>query len=307
VDEMNREVPIILFAYRRPRHLERTLASLRRARVPLIHCFSDGPQTAEAEPSVAAVRRILRAVDWCQVVLVERPRNLGLGRSVREGVTSVLEQHDAVIVFEDDLVCAPGTYDYLVAALERYRDEPRVMSVTGWTHPRVTPRDVGGLPYFDGRTECLVWGTWRRAWQGMDRDAVSLMRECARRGIDVRRYGDDLPIMAEREMAQNIWAVRWTYLHILRGGLCLRPPRSLVEDIGHDSLATNAKAAGIWAAAPLTGAASLPRTWPPPIENTGCAALWRAACRRSWKRRVWDAGWDVIRRISQGIGPGSRP
>jgi hypothetical protein len=290
---MSEPIPVALFAYARPDHLRRTLDCLRENRVPLLYVFSDGPRTPDKAPAVTQVRQVLHAIDWCDVRLCEREKNLGLGRSILTGVTDVLGQHDSAIVFEDDLICVPGTYPYLCAALDHYRDEPAVMSVTGWTHPRVIPRDVTDQPYFDGRAECLVWGTWARAWRGMDQSAQTLIQQCRARGIDIYRYGADLPVMAEEERWRNIWAVRFLYLHILRGGLCLRPPRSLVEHTGADSLATNALADDGWANPPLQPCPPLPREWPAPVENPECATWWQIAygdrpIRRSLIRRIKD-------------------
>lgn len=266
-------VPVILFAYSRPDHLRRTLDCLRENQVPLIYAFSDGPRTPDKAPAVAQVREMLRAIDWCEVVLCERETNLGLGRSILTGVTAVLSKHEAAIVVEDDLVCVPGTCDYLCEALEHYRDDPRVMSVTGWTHPLVTPSDITDQPYFDGRAECWIWGTWARAWQGMQEDARTLMQKCQAEGIDVYRYGADLPGMAEVELQMNIWAVRFLYWHILNRGLCLRPPWSMVEHIGFDAEATNAKAES-WLKNPaLRPSPPIPAEWPEPAEHPACSRL----------------------------------
>src|SRR5262249_47596514 len=159
--------------------------------------FSDGPKSSKNEKDVQSVRQILRNIDWCELRLTERESNLGLGTSILAGVTEVLQKHNEVIVFEDDLICVPGTYEYLCAAMNHYREEQKVMSVTGWTHPLITPPDVTTFPYFDGRAECLVWGTWTRAWKGMDIPANELMRNCSRLGMDVYKYGADLVSMAE--------------------------------------------------------------------------------------------------------------
>ena len=271
-------VPIVLFAYDRPEHLRRTLNCLRVNRVPLIHAFSDAPKTSEKEAAVEQVRRMLRAVDWCELRLVERDRNLGLGLSVRTGVTDVFRQHEAIIVFEDDLVCVPGSYDWLCAAMERYREDPRVMSVTGWTHPRVTPSNIGVQPYFDGRSECLVWGAWRRSWQGMERSALEMIRECKAKGIDPCRYGADLVAMAQEERTRNIWAVRFLYNHIRQGTLCLRPPWSMVEHIGFDASATNSSGASWIQNPPLRPCPPVLPIWPEPVEHKDCAPLMRAMC-----------------------------
>jgi hypothetical protein len=269
-------VPVALFAYARPDHLQATLASLQNNHVPLIYAFSDSPRTTDKHAAVAEVRAILRGIDWCEVILKEHDTNLGVGRSILSGVTSVLARHDMALIFEDDLICVSGAYRYLSEALYHYRDDPAVMSVTGWTHPRITPGDVERNPYFDGRAECLVWGTWARAWHGMDRPAVRLMRTCAAQGLDIYRYGADLPRMALEEQQRNIWAVRWLYLHILQGGLCLRPPHSMVEHIGFDLQATNAPDGTVWANPALRPSPPLPVVWPAPREHEACAHLWQA-------------------------------
>jgi len=271
-------IPIILFTYARPDHLRRTLECLKANNVPLIYIFSDGAKTHDKEPAVKEVRKIIHEIDWCETIITEREKNLGLGKSILTGVTDVIRNEEMVIVFEDDLICVPGTYDFFCAALEYYRDDTRVMSVTGWTHPLVTPKDITDQPYFDGRAECWSWGTWARAWEGMlDHDALSLMKMCEDKGIDIYRYGADLTHMAKAELKQNIWAVRFLYWHIFNHGLCLRPPWSMVEVIGWDSEATNASTAGKWAAFPLNPCPPIPTRWPEPVEHPECPDL----CQKS--------------------------
>jgi len=274
---MSTTIPVTLFAYSRPDHLSQTLDYLRGNNVPLIYAFSDGPGAPEKAPAVARVREMLRQIDWCEVVICERETNLGLGRSILTGVSEVLSRHEATIIVEDDVICVPGTYDYIGAALRNYRDEPRVMSVTGWTHPLVTPSDVTDRPYFDGRAECLTWGTWARVWQGMHDDARTLMQKCRAEGFDVYRYGADLPAMAEVELEKNIWAVRFLYWHILNRGLCLRPPWSMVEHIGFDAEGTNATADSWIKNPPLKPCPPIPTEWPDASEHPACSRLWQKA------------------------------
>lgn len=273
-------IPVVLFAYARPDHLRRTLACLRENQVPLIYAFADGPKTPEVVERVNEVRQILHEIDWCEVQLAERAENLGLGKSILTGVTEVFQKHESIIVFEDDLTCVPGTYQYLCAGLRQYKDDPRVMSITGWTHPRVTPSTVTDQPYFDGRTDCLVWGTWRRAWQGMEQDSLAMMNVCEKRGLDIYRYGADLVEMAKIEKARNIWAVRFSFLHILNKGICLRPPYSLVEHIGYGTLSGNVSTReGYTWYVPLPEVCPpIPPIWPEAVENPECPRLWQREC-----------------------------
>jgi len=282
--------PVVLFAYARPAHLARVLASLRENAVPRLHVYADGAKGPEDAAAVAAVRALLRAVDWAEVRLVERAENLGLGRNVLAGVTAVAAEHEAFIVWEDDLVCVPGTYAWLCAALRHYADDPRVMSVTAWTHPRVTPGGLAGQPYFDARAECWVWGAWARSWRGMEQTALEKAAATGARGLAADAYGADLPAMARDEARKNIWAVRWLYHHLQHDGLCLRPPWSMVEHIGFD-VATNAGAAANWANPPLAAAPPVPEAWPVPQEHPACRSLWRAANPGGWRQlwRRWQA------------------
>lgn len=238
-----------------------------------MYVFSDGPLDYQISAEVDKVRKLLKQIDWCEVAVFESEKNLGLGKSILAGVTQVFENEDAAIVFEDDLICVPKTYEFLVSALIKYKDNSKVMSVTGWTHPRIAPRNVR-TPYFDGKAECWTWGTWSKHWSGMEFSARQLMKMCAQAGIDVEKYGNDLPKMAYQEETQNLWAVRWMYLHILKRGLCLRPPRSLVEHIGFDERATTSAGAERWKNPPLKPVPKNVR-WGASVEHPECSTLWK--------------------------------
>lgn len=293
-------IPVVLFAYARPDHLARTLGCLKNERVPLIHAFADGAKDGTDAAAVAETRALLRAIDWAEVRLEERAENLGLGRNVRAGVTAIAAKHEMFLVWEDDLICAPGTYAWLCAALRHYADDARVMSVTGWTHARVTPPDTGSAPYFDGHAESWVWGSWARAWRGMDAgNALEKMHAAERRGTPRDAYGADLPPMARDEERKNLWAVRWLYHHMEAGGLCLRPPWSLVEHIGFDAGATNAVAALGWENPPLRGAPPMPATWPEVREDPACRRLWQAANPGGW-RFLWRRVRAKLARMGGG-------
>ena len=270
-------IPVVLFAYARPDHLARALACLKQSRVPLVYAFADGAKGPGDAAAVTAVRGLLRAIDWAEVRLTERAENLGLGRNVLAGVTEVAARHEMFVVWEDDLVCVPGTYAWVVAALQHYATDPRVMSVTAWTHPRVTPAGVGDAPYCDARAECWVWGAYARSWRGMEQTAWEKIAALRTRGVSPEAYGADLPAMARQELRKNIWAVRWLYHHLQQGGLCVRPPWSMVEHIGFDANATNAATATAWANAALRAAPPLPAAWPEPREHPACRSLWQAA------------------------------
>jgi len=273
---MNSIVPVLVTAYNRPDYLLSLLDCLKADKIPLLYIYSDGPKSPEQNEPVIEVRNICKQIDWCEVNLIERDVNLGLGPSVRAAVTEVLTQHESVIVFEDDLICVPGTYNYLVAALSEYRKYENVMSVTAWTHPNIIPEDIVEQPYFDGKGECWAWATWKESWIGMDTHPIDMMLKCIAKGIDIKKYGSDLPKLAHQTIEKNTWAIGWWYLHFLKGGLCMRPPYSMAEHIGWDSRGTTAlEEMKVWSNPPLKPSPKIPDIWPEPIEHPECLILWK--------------------------------
>lgn len=290
-------VPVVLFAYRRPDLLGRTLETLRANDVPLIVAYSDGPRTAEDEAGVAASRAMLDGVRWTRVEHIARPVNFGLGRSIVEGMTEALQRFDAAICCEDDLHVVPGAYRWIVAALERYAADARVMSVSGWTHARLTPAGVGDQPYFSGRVNTLFWGTWRERWRGMERGtAGDRLAQVVAAGGDPERYGCDLPQYAAVEAQRNLWAIRWVTHHLAAGALSLCPPWTLAEHIGYDPRATNAVSDPSWVQEIPMTAPPIPASWPEPVEHPEIAALWRAAARADMAVAPRPSFWQRVRR-----------
>jgi hypothetical protein len=137
---------------------------------------------------------------------------------------------------------------------------------------------TGELPYFDGKAECWGWGTWRRAWKGMNESALEIMGRCVAAGIDIERYGTDMPKMAAEAKPRNLWAIGWWYLHILHGGVCLRPPHSLVESVGWDGRGVTTTPEMLeWHNPPLLPCPPHPAKWPDSMEHPDCPGLWKSA------------------------------
>jgi len=271
-------IPVVVFVYNRPDLLTKLLTSLKYEDIPLLYIFSDGAKNENDNVKVQEVRDILTNIDWCEKIIHEHSANLGLGKSIKFGVRKVFTDYNELIVFEDDLICTKGTYKYITTALEYYRNDEKVMSVTGWTHPSITPQNVQDKPYFDGKAECWSWGTWARAWSGMEKSALEIYNECVMQGIDIEKYGSDLPKMALEADEKNLWAIGWWYLHILRDGLCLRPPYSLIETTGWDGRGTTITPEMIeWANPPLKNCPPIPSSFPRTIENEECPLLWKKA------------------------------
>jgi len=232
--------PIALFTYNRLEHTKRTVEALKAnplAKDSLLFIFSDGPKNQEDSLKIERLRNYLRSVSGFKAVKVfENDENRGLAPSLIAGITQILEEHDTIIVFEDDIVCSPLTLEFLNDSLEIYKEDRNVGMIHG--HIETIP-DLPPL-FFGVNSGCLGWATWKRAWQEVNFDGPYLLNEIQNlhkeKEFDI---GGAYPYteMLKKQIAgkNSSWAVRVYASYFLKNILTLYPGKSYVQHIGFDS------------------------------------------------------------------------
>lgn len=241
--------PVVLFAYRRPDHLRRSLQSLAANPVACsthLTIYCDGPRDARDRESVELTREVAKKAEgFATVTVVERESNFGLAQSVITGVTEILTSHEKVIVMEDDLVVSPDFLAYMNEALDLYQDVEQVISIHGYMYavPEVLPQSV-----FLRGADCWGWATWRRGWELFESDSAQLLEQLERspdrEDFDFNGafpYRQMLKDQAEGKI--DSWAIRWYASAFLANKLTLYPGQSLVENIGQEGSGTHSVAA----------------------------------------------------------------
>lgn len=232
--------PIALFVYNRPKHTERTIKFLQQnllAPDSRLYIFSDGPKNNSDEEQVNEVRNFIKTVDgFKSVKVIESKTNKGLANSVIEGVTQLNNNYGQVIVFEDDLVSSPHTLTYFNEALNRYRNEDKVMHIGAYMYHL---KD-SNLPesFFYRAATSWGWATWQSAWQHFEPNIDKLIAQFDKRKINQFAIEGTMNFWKQmqdfKKGKNNSWAIRWYASIFLRGGLTLNPSQSLVNNIGHD-------------------------------------------------------------------------
>ncbi len=237
--------PITLFTYARPDHTRRTVEALLQNDHASSHdliVFSDAARTPEKRSAVDLVRAYLATVIGFQSVTVHhRPHNFGLAKSVIDGVTRVLFDHERIIVLEDDMVTSTHFLTYMNEALDKFSDDDRVISIHGYLFPVEL-----ALPeaFFLPGADCWGWATWRRGWHLFNPNGQALLDELKQRNLlksfDFNgAYGYSKMLKSQILGANDSWAVRWYASAFLAGKLTLYPGRSLVHNIGNDDSGTH--------------------------------------------------------------------
>lgn len=240
-----RPSPVVLFTYNRLEHTRKTLDALLQnelsGHTDLI-VYSDAPKNAGAEKSVNDVRAYLRSVSgFASVRIIEREKNFGLGKNIIAGVTDVLAEFGRAIVLEDDLLTSPFFLRFMNEALDKYENDDRVISIVGYLYPVET-----SLPdtFFIRGSDCLGWGTWKRAWDLFESDAKTLLSALETSGLYGEfDYNHNYPytqmLRDQAEGKVDSWAVRWYATAFVQNKLTLFPGHSLVYHNGNDGSGTN--------------------------------------------------------------------
>ncbi|WP_373515980.1 glycosyltransferase [Persicitalea sp.] len=239
--------PIALFCYNRPLHLQETLEALRRnplASQSELVVFADGPKD---EADAILVREVRALLDGTQgfghTKIKVAEHNQGLARSVIKGVSELLENHEKVIVLEDDMLCTTDFLDYMNSVLTVYQGRPDIFSVTGYTPPISLPAAYGEEVYLVPRASSWGWGTWRDRWRKADWQVEGFEKIRADSGFRNRMEagGEDLwPMLVKQQRGQiDSWAIRWTYSQVQHQAYGLYPAKSKIKNIGTDGSGTN--------------------------------------------------------------------
>lgn len=243
--------PVALFVYNRLDHARRTLEALAAndlAAETEVYVFSDGGKDSASWKTVNELREYLHLFAernreehlFRAFHVVERAENFYLERNIIEGIAQVFHEHDAIIVLEDDIVTAHGFLSYMNRAFQLYREDKKVMHVSGFTHlnlidehPELVESD--NEAYFTPHMGGWGWGTWRDRWQehfvhyASDTEALEGLSTA---DIDAMQYGGNFPCLHSVHRHPIPWDVCWEIAIYRAGGLCLTPARTLVRNIG---------------------------------------------------------------------------
>lgn len=259
--------PVAMFVYNRADNTQKTIEHLLRNTLAAetdLYVFSDGGKNEESWRMVREVRAYLHKVKaeivqthaLHSMTIIERPGNIYLERNITEGIAQVFETHDRIIVLEDDICTSPYYLQYMNDAFEMYKDNQKVMHISGFTNlspalskgegvakrsecnPDEVPSPWGRGregSYFTPHPSGWGWGTWRDRWQKHFHHFQT--REEALEGmtpedIDAIQYGGVFPCLKSLDKRPIPWDICWELAIYKAGGLCLTPWHTMVRNIG---------------------------------------------------------------------------
>jgi hypothetical protein len=270
------KTPVAFLIFNRPETTAQIFAEIRRARPSKLLLVADGPRAGRVEEAEAcrATRAVVERVDWdCEVLTNYAEENLGCRARVASGLTWVFEQAEEAIILEDDCLPHESFFPFCEELLERYRDDERVMMISGDNFQFGRRRSPYSY-YFSRMVHIWGWASWRRAWQHYDLEMK--LWPTLRDSAWLKEMFDDeeaahywRTIFDKTYAGHDTWDYQWAFACWAQSGLSVLPDCNLISNIGFGDDATHTKAAGNPSAALPLEAIGFPLQHPPYMFRNG--------------------------------------
>ena len=235
--------PIVLFLYKRPDRAAKVIEALisnSMAEDSDLFVFIDGPKNESEITSVNKTVEIAHNIDGFSSISVEvKKNNMGLARSIIEGVSQILDKYGKVIVLEDDLVISKRFLEYMNSCLNAYKQNKNIFSVSGYNYPpakMIIPNDYNHDIFLTPRAHSWGWATWVDRWDSVDwsMSTYASFEKNKSKKLKFSRGGDDLLPMLSAQMKGKIdsWAIRFVYAQYLAESYTIYPVKSMVRNDG---------------------------------------------------------------------------
>jgi len=236
--------PVMITTYTRLDHLRQTIEALRKndlAKQTTVFVYVDGPCPGDEE-KVGAVKSYLATVKGFSAFnIIARQQNLGAHENAKLANYEILQKFGVLIRMEDDIVTAPGFLTYMNAALDKYRDNKGVFSVSAYCPPMRIPKDYPSDVFFLRRFNGWGCGIWLDRLESIYRPiSLEEFNRFSANKEQVRAFvsggGKDMLIML-REVAHgrlDAGDINAMYYQFLNDQYTVYPTQSLVQNIGFD-------------------------------------------------------------------------
>lgn len=230
--------PILFLIFNRPDTTFKVFDTIKQAKPRKLYIASDGPRRNNIEEKKLCLesRTIINKIDWdCDVKLLFRENNLGCKFAVSEAIDWFFQNEEEGIILEDDVLPCREFYDFCEQMLIRYRNDTRVMMITG---NNLLGGNLNSSEYYFSEFYSIWgWATWKRCWSTYDVKLKSWpdnkKRKYLKQHFNKKLYNyfnDCFDLIVNEKI--DTWDHQWTYNCIYNSGYSITPRANLITNIG---------------------------------------------------------------------------
>ncbi len=160
--------PVLFLVFNRLDTTKKVFNEIKKAKPKQLFIAADGPRNSEEKKKTDDVRKyILDNIDWeCEIKTLFRDKNLGCKYACSSAIDWFFKNIEQGIILEDDCLPSQDFFRYCQEMLERYKDNNRIMHISGTNVMGKTSIKESYL--FSKTYNVWGWATWRRAWKHYD-------------------------------------------------------------------------------------------------------------------------------------------
>ena len=231
--------PVAFLIFNRPELTSKVFATIAQAQPSKLLVVADGPRTHVPDDGAKCLetRAIIGRIDWdCEVLTNFSPVNMGCRARISTGLDWVFTNVEEAIILEDDCIPHPTFFRFCKELLARYRDDRRVMMISG-NNVQMGQKRTPYSYYFSKSFHCWGWATWRRAWQHYD-IGMELWPALKDGSWLLQELGNKAQARTFRKLFNHVagesgtWDYQWVFSCLVHNGLSIVPSRNLVTNVG---------------------------------------------------------------------------
>jgi len=240
---MSPRISLAVFSYNRPDKTKACLEALSQNSLEDLHhiyCFIDGPRTLDDQNKINEVEKTIQESEICSIQTIRSKENKGCAKSIIQGLTSVFQESDSIIVVEDDLVVHPDFIEYMVYAIKHHLEKDNVLGISGYGY--IHHHSNYRLPL----SSSWGWATSKSVWNTMEWNTSKVIEMI---DTDNRKFEFDFGGYGYLKMLKNqslglvdSWAIRFYANLFVQRGYFIYPAKTLVKNMGFDNSGTHLRA-----------------------------------------------------------------
>jgi hypothetical protein len=241
------DVAVLILGYNRPNDMRKLIEALRLIKPARMYFSVDGPSIFREgdNEKVLETQRLLGEINWnCNIKTRFLATNMGCKVAISSAIDWFFENEDYGIILEDDCIPTPAFFNFAAKRLIEYKDNPRVMHVSGSSYFMKETNNKSSY-YYSRIPNVWGWATWKRAWNYMQLIDSNLDTKLT--SVKVHNYFHNRKVSKwflryiEEAKSPNssVWSTSWTLSIINNQGVCISPMGNLVKNIGFRDSATH--------------------------------------------------------------------
>lgn len=240
---MDSFAPVLIPTLNRYDHFQRCIGSLAKcvhSEKTDVYIALDFPSKESQWEGYEKIEKLLDSVTgFNSLNIIKRESNYGELKNFIEARKVVFDRHDILIFSEDDNEFAPNFLDYINKGLDKFKADPQVAAICGYTYPITIPRNYAYNYYYYQTFSAWGFGMWKNKQKAFSYNPAELSAFMKKNSFARKLYSiaAQKPLSVLESIKNNLplYGDGVVSLENIKSGTyCIFPAVSKVKNYGHD-------------------------------------------------------------------------